>query len=137
MVTSRSYSYDETYAAMCLWEEIVSSSLPDAPHPWEAHRDQWGAAWLREEVLNRLAGACDRAWNRVLAQYDEALERHHEMAPARDTPLTGAGGDRWRAHEDVRPQAPGDFDWEFVPVWLRECVDWSDVDEGPRVRYDP
>lgn len=101
------YSYDVADAAMCIWEEITSPSLN--LEPWNAYRETWGSAGLRYAVLTKLASACHDAWVR-------AVERsNHELPDG-----SFAGDD------------PGYFDWEFVPFWLTNCVDWSG--EHPRVR---
>lgn len=26
------------------------------------------------------------------------------------------------------------FDWEWIPMWLRMCVDWSDLTQHPKVK---
>ena len=129
-MAERVYSFDETYAAVCIWEEIVNPVMPDAPRPWEDYRDQWGAAGLREIVITRLAGACDRAWDRAHKRFEEAEEEHDDTCEAGGG--TGVCTCGWSTRGD-----PGAFDWEFVPVWIRECVDWSDVGAGPQVRYQP
>ena len=131
-MAERVYSFDETYAAMCIWEEIVNPVMPDAPRPWEPHRDQWwGTAGLRDAVITRLAGPCDQAWDRAQERFIQDLDDKHDDS-------CEAGGGTGVCTCDAGSAAdPGAFDWEFVPVWLRECVDWSDVVAGPRVRYQP
>ena len=100
-MAERIYSYDEVHAAMCIMEEIASPGNPEEPQPWVPYREQWGVDGLRDAVITKLAGACDRAWSRANANPDQ-------------------------------PDDPGSFDYEFVPIWLRLCVDWSG--DHPQVR---
>ena len=110
-LTEATVKRDHALAAMCIMEEIVDPCYTDAPRPWEVYRELHGIGELRAVVIDRLAPAADAAW-------DRAWERHnarHDDDPAKN-------------------REPGSFDYEFVPVWLRECVDWSDDTNGPRVR---
>lgn len=111
------YGYDHAFAAMCIIEEIVDPNL--AGTPWQDYRDKWGINGIRDVVLTKLAGPCDDAWNRANARYEEQFntwQATHQDDPARVT----------------QPSEPGSFDYEFVPFWLRNCVDWND--EHPRVK---
>lgn len=114
-------SHDTAFAAMCIMEEIVDTAMPDAGAPWAAFREANGINELRTLVLERLAEACDQAWTRAYKRFEEADAVYRERVA--------------RAELDVGlpPQEPGSFDYEFVPFWLRNCVDW-DADSSPRVR---
>jgi hypothetical protein len=124
-MTSETYTLDHAHAAMCLWEEIIDPTLKDAGAPWAALREQVGSAELRHMVLQRLAVACADAWQRADAAHDAAYttwaarkaECERMDIPFYDAPPVGCDG----------------FDYEFVPFWIRNCVDWSDVLNGPRV----
>lgn len=116
-MTDQHYSYDHIHAAMCIIEEMVDSCCKSMPAPWEAYRDNNGINALRDLVIARLAGPCLVAFNRAWARYEHAAAEW------------SAGGYAARS----APEQPGAFDYEFVPVWLRYCVDWSEVNH-PRVR---
>lgn len=105
-MSERVFSYDDTFAAMCLIEEVIDPNLGDAGAPWEAYRETWGINGLRDVIINQLANACDQAWNKA------------------------------QAAQEADPELPdiGSFDYEFVPRWIRLNVDWSDLNNGPRVR---
>lgn len=90
------FEYDQAYAAMCIMEEIASPTL--AEEPWKDTRDQHGVAGLRDIILRHLATPCNELWESAYARYEA----------------------------DPNGQDPGGFDYEFVPFWLRACVDWSD-----------
>ncbi len=110
------FSYDDAFAGMCIMEEIVYPSLRDAPQPWEPYRETWGVTAVRDAVIEKLVKACNARWDKIQAEMSEAIRR----APTRE--------------EAMKVPDPGSFDYEFVPFWLRECVDWSDISNGPRVR---
>jgi hypothetical protein len=120
-MAERVYSYDEMMAAVCLWEEICQPSLKGAPQPWEPTREQNGTFGLRAAVIG-LAYECDKAWERAQSRFEEA-DAEYRIAKAEQGDADGL----------TEPQEPGAFDWEFVPTWIRLCVDWSDVVKGPRV----
>ncbi len=111
-MAERVYSHDEVMAAMCIWEEMSQPKLPDAPQPWTDYSGKWGVYGLRDVVIEKLAGACDAAWTRARHRHEAAYQ------------ATGEG-------PETAPD-PGSFDWDFVPLWIRECVDWSG--EHPRVK---
>jgi hypothetical protein len=117
------YSYDIADAAMCIWEEMVSPSLN--LEPWKDYKEQGGAAGLRDVVLTKLASACHDAWCRALERYEKTEEGHTDDCEA-------GGGTGVCTCNMAERNDPGAFDWEFVPFWLTNCVDWSG--EHPRVR---
>lgn len=123
----RVFSYDDMFAAMCIMEEIADTNMPDASQPWEPHRQMWGIGGLRDFVIDQLATACDKAWDRAQERYDEASNTHTDACEA------GGGTGICTCTARETPD-PGSFDYEFVPFWLRECVDWSDTNSPPRVR---
>ncbi|MBX9717322.1 MAG: hypothetical protein K2X36_00570 [Microbacteriaceae bacterium] len=112
----RRFSYDDVFAGMCMMEEIVESNMPEASHPWQAYREAHGTMALRDAVIEKLIKPCNARWERTQNEMAEAIKN----APTREAAM-------------VVPD-PGSFDYEFVPFWLRECVDWSDISNGPRVR---
>lgn len=116
--TNTVFAYDCAFAAMCIMEEIASPVLSDAGDPWQDYRDQVGINQLRDDILRVLAQPCDNAWTKAYNSYELNMNT-------------------WRLNgspPDAQPVDPGDFDYQFVPFWLRTCVDWSDVQNGPRVR---
>lgn len=117
-MSERVYSYDATFAAMCMMEEIADPQLKDAPTPWDAYREQWGVNGLRDKIIVNLAQPCDDAWQRAYSRYEQATDSF----PGLDKEFPGM------------PDDPGSFDYEFVPFWMRTCVDWTDLENGPRVR---
>lgn len=123
--TTKTFSYDEAYAAMCMWEEINAPALISAPRPWNAMREEIGTADLRGVVLG-LGAACDAAWERTYSKFEadcRSWEHRKAECEVKGEPFFDDG-----------PTDPGDFGWEFVPFWLRNCVDWSDIQNGPRVK---
>lgn len=122
------YSYNHVHTCMCIIEEMVEPNL--AGEPWKDYRDQWGVNGLRDVVIEKLAHACNTAWLDAYARYEQEdsdwreLKRLH--APVKI--------EAYRTWEKANPQPkdPGSFDYEFVPFWLRTCVDWSGA--HPRVR---
>lgn len=131
----RIYSYNEMFAAMCIMEEIRTTSLPDASQPWEAFWDAQGINHLRHVVIERLALECDQAWHRANDLHEAAWAQwDSERVVQQQLELPGAPHDRrWLVHNPP-PEYPGAFDYDFVPTWLRLRVDWSDPVGGPRVR---
>lgn len=130
-MTKRIFSQDAALTAMCLWEEIIQPAQSDATQPWQDFREQNGTAGLRDFVLDQLAEACDAAWSRAYAFYEEVFAAWQHKRTTEAPPW----GQRleyeaWLA-KNPEPQDPGSFDWEFVPFWIRACVDWSG--EVPRV----
>ena len=122
-MSQRVYSFDETYAAMCIWEEMCTPTLSDAGMPWQDLIEGSGTGQMRHWIIEDLANACDTAWDRA-SQLREAefsawmvRKQEHEV--------------RGEPFEEPRPNDPGSFDWDFVPVWLRTAVDWSG--DAPRV----
>lgn len=136
-MAERVFSYDEVFAAMCIMEEIADPQLKDAPTPWQDYRDMWGIGGLRDAVISKLAHACDQAWDRAKERYETKFTNwgaRREAARLRNE-HTGA----WEPtpewlQANPEPTDPGSFDYEFVPMWIRLCVDWSDLNEGPRVK---
>ena len=124
-MSKNSYDFDAAYAAMCMWEEITQPTMDGAPMPWQEMREQIGTAELRERVLN-LGAACDAAWSRTYAKHEvdygiwRQRQQEHEV--------------RGEPFFDEEPQDTGSFDWEFTPFWMRNCVDWTDHHNGPRVK---
>lgn len=114
--TELRFSYDDVFAGMCIMEEIVEPQLRDAPDPWMPYRDTHGIMALRDAVIERLVKPCNARWTKAQAEMSDATR----LAPT------------WEAAMAVPD--PGSFDYEFVPFWLRECVDWSDINNGPRVK---
>jgi hypothetical protein len=131
MPEARTYSYDEMHAALCIFEEMVSPNLADAGNPWEDFRRQHGVNALRDLVINDLATPCNEAWDRAYKRY-EAADEAWVTERAKEQAI-----EKWRFWEknNPRPTEPGSFDYEFVPVWIRECVDWSL--SQPQPRYMP
>lgn len=125
-----SYTYDHVFAAMCIMEEIASPVEPNMPTPWRDYRDQVGINQLREVIIERLAGPCDDAWERACDRAEAGVEEHADDCEATATTGVCTCG----AHQKLDP---GAFDYEFVPFWLRMCVDWSDTLNGPKVRHNP
>jgi len=117
-------AFDLAFAAMCIIEEIVAPANDGAGEPWDAYRQRVGINEVRGTVINCLAADCDKAWTRTNRLYEEAYERY-QIAKAE----SGDGTTTVPA-----PNDPGSFDYEFVPFWLRNAVDWSDTETGPRVR---
>ena len=125
-MSERVYTFDEVHSALCIMEEILDPQLKDAEHPWQPYREQWGIDGLREAVITNLAHAASKAWDRATLKYQQlhdTWEQRRHDAERIDKPFF-----------DDPPQDLGSFDYEFLPVWLRECVDWSDLNAGPRVR---
>lgn len=120
------FSYDAAYAAMCMWEEIASPVLNDAGEPWQEMREQIGSAELRSRVFTYLGKACDEAWTRTYRNYQ--VEWNVWNVRRQEEEVAG------RPFFDEEPREPGCFDYEFVPFWMRNCVDWSDAHTGPRVK---
>ena len=101
------YSYNDVFAAMCIMEEIASPVSDGGGTPWEPYREQVGTNQLREDIM-QLVRPLTADWERAYAAYE--------------------------ADETGRLKDPGPFDYEFVPVWLRLKVDWTDLQYGPRVK---
>lgn len=123
MMSERIYSFDAVFSAMCIMEEIASPTMVN--RPWEDLRSDFGVTQLRVWIIKDLAEACDDAWDRSFERYQVEY---------------GIWNQRRLEHEvacepffDDAPDDTGSFDYEFVPFWLRECVDWSS-NAGPRVR---
>lgn len=117
------YTKDAAYAAMCLWEEIVAPELPDAGAPWADMRESLGTAEFRSTILD-LGEACDAAWMRAWERFEESMRSwrfRKADCEAKGIPFL-----------DEPPDEPGGFDWEFVPTWIRLCVDWTGT--TPRVK---
>lgn len=109
-MAERAYTYDHVHAALCIIEEMIDPQLKDGERPWEEYRDQWGINGLRDVVIEKLAWPCHEAWERAWERYGS-------------TPTELQPGQTFD---------PGSFDYDFVPLWIRECVDWSG--ERPRIR---
>lgn len=109
------YSHTAANAAMCIMEEIADPTLSTTP--WKDYREQVGVCQLRDDILQKLALECDNAWDRAYRRAEEKERNATTRAEAQSV------------------EFPLGFDYEFVPVWLRECVDWSDDMNGPVVRY--
>lgn len=124
--TQPRFSYDHMFAAMCIMEEIADPQMSDAGTPWQEFRDTHGINHIRNEVIETLAVACDAAWQRAYARHEEAFKQWESATEHGKYESGAVPGDP--------PNDPGSFDYEFVPFWLRECVDWSDLTVGPRVR---
>ena len=121
-MSERVYGYDEAWAAMCIIEEIIDPQLADTP--WHAMRENAGITHMRDVVLGHLAGPCDAAWDRAQELFESAWDiwdRRRQRAEVKGEPFL-----------DEKPQEPGSFDYEFVPFWLRACVDWTG--DVPRVK---
>lgn len=102
---------DVAYAAMCIIEEMIHSRSPDMPQPWNPYWDQVGVNEMRFLVIDELAAHADAAWCKAYDAFCNAAGMH-----------------------DVAD--PGSFDYDFVPIWVRHCVDWPAGGElyVPRVR---
>lgn len=84
-MAERVFSHDEAFAAMCIMEEIVTPNL--AGTPWQDYREQWGINQLRDDILTKLAHACDQKWSEVSSKYEaDYLEwsRRYDAARLRD-----------------------------------------------------
>lgn len=117
------YDYDHVFSCLCLIEEIVAPNL--SGEPWQAYRDQWGISGVRDLVIEKLAGACTEAWLVAYERYEKADATYREAKknfPVADD-FPGM---------PPQPDDPGSFDYEFVPFWLRTCVDWSG--NHPRIK---
>lgn len=119
------WTADEVFAAVCIMHEIADPVLREAPRPWEAVQDTHGINELRRFVAERLAKPCNAAWDRAWERFEQTPDLHDDSCEA--------GGGTGVCTCNKTPD-PGSFDADFVPVWLRECVDWSDPDAGPKVR---
>ena len=113
--TSPRFSYDHVHACLCIMEELIDPVASDMPRPWETYRDNNGVNALRDVVIHQLAKPCLAAWNRAYRDFETVVHN----APTREAAS--------------RTPDPGSFDYDFVPIWLRHCVDWS-VPNNPRVR---
>lgn len=125
------YDYNHVHTCLCLIEEMVAPNL--AGEPWQDYRDQWGINGLRDVVIEKLAGACNTAWSEAYARYEQEMERHRGNLKTWEYDHAFAmqvSGDLPEKPEE--PKEPGSFDYEFVPFWLRTCVDWSG--NHPRVK---
>lgn len=122
-MSKNSYDFDAAYAAMCMWEEITNPTLAGAPTPWEDMRERAGMAELRGKVLN-LGAACDAAWTRTYAKHEIDYRNWRQRQQEHEV--------KGEPFFDDEPADPGSFDWEFVPVWVRNCIDWTG--EEPRVK---
>lgn len=94
-MTAPTYTRDTVFAALCIMEEMIDPVTDTMPKPWADYRDQSGACEMRDLVIE-LAPHCDAAWQKAYTRYE-------------------AG----------KTDDPGSLDYEFVPVWLRHCVDWT------------
>lgn len=110
-MSERIWDFDGVFAAMCIIEEIADPVLRDAGSPWAETREQNGINQLRHWIIENLAEPCNAAWERAYKLYED--------------------------DETDKVPDPGGFDYDFVPVWLRTAVDWSDPHNGPRVRGQP
>lgn len=121
------WNEDEVFAAMCIMDEIADPHMPDAARPWQEVREMHGINELRRVIGERLAKPCNAAWDRAWKRFEAGNDNPHrdDCQITNIDPTTCTCG----ANPD-----PGSFDVDFVPVWLRECVDWSDPRDGPRVR---
>lgn len=109
MIT-QTYSHDVVFAALCIMEDLLDP-MAGAPRPWSDYWEGNGVNQVREAVLE-LAPHAGAAWSAAYARYEAAC-------------AATAGGEKY-------PEDPGSFDYDFIPVWLRHCVDW-DADQ-PCVR---
>jgi len=145
--TAPRYSFDHLYSALCIWEEICDPQLDG--RPWEDMLTHHGYGDMRTLVIEHLAVPCDVAWGMANEALDKAFVEYNEKRDkawkawclakgiyGTTFPAMHASFDEFRQEfEQVLPYPDdlGSFDWEFVPFWLRTCVDWSDLDK-PRVR---
>lgn len=110
-MSAQTYSHDAAFAALCIMEEMIDSSLGvAAPRPWGEYWSQNGVNEMRSLALE-LAPHADAAWQAAYARYQDA--------------------------EDVTNITdPGSFDYDFIPVWLPHAVDWPQAApwDRPRVR---
>lgn len=89
----------------CIIEQLVDPVQgPSFVPPWQAWRDMNGIAELRAVALD-LVEPCNADWERA-----------------------------YKLYEAGKVEDPGSFDYEFVPFWLSQKVDWSDLRGKPRVR---
>lgn len=115
------YSYDHVFAAMCIMEEIASPSLN--VEPWQDLREERGINELRGVVIDHLAGPCNAAWERAYKRYEEATTQYE---------FDKSFAEQASGNLPEPPKDPGSFDYEFVPFWLAQCVDWEAY--PPRVK---
>ena len=101
-MTQQTYSHDVVFSALCIMEELLNSVLgEDAPHPWSSYWEQNGVNEMRELTLE-LAPHADAAWQVAYACFEAQCKQ-----------------------PGVDMSDPGSFDYDFIPVWLRHCVDWD------------
>lgn len=104
-MTQQTYSHDVVFAALCIMEELLDPMASNMPQPWVRFWSDNGVNEIRSLALE-LAPHADAAWAAAYARFEQ-----QESGEAED---------------------PGSFDYDFIPVWLRNCVNW-DADR-PRVR---
>ena len=71
-------------------------------------------------VRHTLAHAADQAWTQANDLYERAFAQWQLDCER----IKQVGGDL-----PGQPVEPGSFDYEFLPFWLRACVDWSDISD--------
>ena len=118
-VGNRVWSFDEVFTVACIIEEMIDPS-GDRTRPWQAYRDHYGISQLRDLVITTLAHAADQAWTRANDLHEQAFAQWQLDCDR----IKQVGGDL-----PGQPVEPGSFDYEFLPFWLRACVDWSDISD--------
>ena len=99
-MTAQTYSHDVVFAALAVFEEMLDPMARDMPQPWAKFWSDNGINEIRSLVLE-LAPHADAAWSAAYARFEEQCRQPGEV------------------------QDPGSFDYDFIPVWLRHCVDWD------------
>ncbi len=108
-MTGRMFTAEQMHVYACIIEQLVDPIQgPRWDAPWQNWRDQNGINELREAAME-LIDPCDADWERAYANYEN---------PPEGTTVAD----------------PGSFDYDFVPFWLSNKVDWSDPTAAPRIR---
>lgn len=109
MTEPKLYTATQMHVYACIIEELVAPTYQaEAQPPWQIWRDHNGIDALRNYAM-AFIDPCDADWTRAYALYED-----------------GCGA------VDA-PQDPGSFDYDFVPMWLRTKVDWSETMQPPRL----
>lgn len=109
MTEPKLYTASQMHVYACIIEELVAPTYQgETVPPWNEWRDQNGINELREAAM-AFVEPCDADWSRAYALYEESQSLPGPIAE------------------------PGSFDYEFVPLWLRTKVDWSDAMQAPRL----
>lgn len=104
------FTRDEMHSAMCIIEELIDPVAgPSSSKPWQEFRDMNGINELRCVAID-LVRPCMADWNTACHAFEQVEPTLH---PEKD---------------------PGSFDYDFVPFWLRNALDWPTNGEPPIIR---